>query len=142
MKLNNNGWGLAELLIGIAIILIFLFTAVFFSLRLNKMLEHDIVKKDIENSKDYSSYYIDIQNDMVVATNNYIKDNNLELEQGNYIKVDLSTLVVLNYMSEVVDPISDFKCKGYTMATKDVDDIVDIKAYLSCDNYVSKGYEY
>ena len=141
MKLNNKGWGLGTMLIGVTIILFFLITAVFFSLRLNRMLEQNIVNNDLENNVDYTSYYVDKLNDMIVASNNYIKDNNLELDSGSYIKVDLSTLVALNYLNDVVDPVSERSCIGYTLTTKSVDNIIDIEPYLKCDNYRSKGYE-
>ena len=144
MGLNNKGWGLSELLIGIAIIIAFLLIAVFFSLRLNSML-NDISNNDNNKDKTYvdDSYYVNKISDMVIATDNYLKDNNLELEIGSYIKVDLASLIQLNYIKEdIKDYKSNIPCKGYTMSTKDSNGIVDIKGFLSCDNYVTKGYEY
>ena len=64
------------------------------------------------------------------------------IEEGSYIKVDLVSLVQLNYIKEVKDYISNNLCKGYTLSTKDSSGITNIKGYLNCDNYVSKGYEY
>ena len=142
MGLNNKGWGLAELLIGIAIIIVFLLIAVFYSLRLNNMFNN---KDNNNNTKDTKSidesYYLNKISDMVIATDKYLKDNNLELEIDSSINIDLISLVQLNYIKEITDYKTNRTCNGYTLATKNNTGILDIKGYLKCDNYVSKGYD-
>lgn len=138
MKLDNKGWGLATMLLCVGAILIFLLIAVFFSLRLNAMIEQNIIKN--EDKIDYKYFYLDKINDITVATNNYLEDEEIELIHNSYVRVDLDTLVYLNYMRKVYDPISDEECSAYSISTLDENNIKDIKVFIKCDNYESEGY--
>lgn len=140
MKLNNKGWGLNTMLLCVATILIFLIIAAFFTIRLNKMIE-DLNKNDTKSNVDIKDYIDDKLVDMISASDKYLKDTNILLERGSYLKIDLDTLIDLNYINAIKDPVTNNKCKGYTKATINADNIKDIKAYIKCDNYKSGGYD-
>ena len=138
MKLNNKGWGLPELLIGIAIIITFLLIAVFYSLRLNRYLQNGLnnnVQEEINED-----YYILKTNDIMDAAYRYINEENVVLERGVNTRISLTTLINKGYIGKIYDSKSKNACIGYAIATEDVSKITDLKAYIKCDNYVSKGY--
>lgn len=150
MKLNNSGWGLPHLLLGIAIIFIFLLAATFLTLRLDKELNEKLNTGDTTTTKDNSDalinnevtpYYVDKITSFTNATNKYLDDQNIILEQDSYIKVQLSTLEYYNYMDDITDYYTNKSCKGYALANLDASKIRNISVYLKCDNYTSKGYE-
>ena len=142
MKLNNKGWGLPELLIGIAIIIAFLLIAVFYSLRLNRMLQNHSTTIDSSLKEEINEdYYILRTNDIMDAAYKYINKEDVELEQGSYTRISLATLISKGYIGKIYDSKTKNACIGYALASVDVSKITDIKAYLKCDNYVSKGYD-
>ena len=139
MKLNNKGWGLPELFVGIAIIITFLLIAVFYSLRLNRFLQRGNVKTDIKEEIN-EDYYILKTNDIMDAAYRYINEEDVVLERGINTRISLTTLINKGYIGKIYDSKSKNACIGYAIATEDASKITDIKAYIKCDNYVSKGY--
>ena len=140
MRLNNKGWGLTTMIICVATILIFLIIAAIFSMRLNKMMEETIINNENSNV-DVKRYMDEKLADMIVASNNYLKESDIPLEYGSYVKIELETLIQLNYINPIKDPISNRECKGYVVASENIDHIKDIKSYIKCDNYKSGGYD-
>ena len=150
MKLNNSGWGLPHLLLGIAIIFIFLLIAAFLTLRLDKTLSESLTKTSTSSTTDKTDslinnevtpYYVDKITSFTNATNKYLDEQNTTLEQDSYIKIQLSTLEYYNYISDITDYYTNKSCKGYALANLDTSKIRNISVYLKCDNYTSKGYE-
>ena len=150
MKLNNSGWGLPHLLLGIAIIFIFLLIAAFLTLRLDKTLSESLTKTSTSSTTDKTDslinnevtpYYVDKINGFTNAANKYIDNENITLEQESYIKIQLSTLEYYNYITDITDYYTNSPCKGYALANLDASKIRDISIYLKCDNFTSKGYE-
>ena len=139
MKLNNKGWGLPELLIGIGIIIVFLLIAVFYSLRLNRMLQGNFNNSNVKEEIN-EDYYILKTNDIMDAAYRYINKEDIELEYGVNTRISLSTLISKGYIGKIYDSKTNNACMGYAIASLDVSKITDIKAYIKCDNYVSKGY--
>jgi hypothetical protein len=149
MKLNNSGWGLPHLMAGIAIIIAFLLVAFFYTLRLDHLLNQSGVSNNISKTSDSTNtivdnkatpYYVDKITLFTEATNKYITNENIELEKNNYQKIDLRTLIYYGYIDAITDYKSGNDCNGYALADLDSNNIKEIKVYLSCDNYISKGY--
>ena len=74
------------------------------------------------------------------ATYKYINAEDVVLENGVNTRISLSTLINKGYIGKIYDSKTNNACIGYAIATEDVSKITDIKAYLKCDNFVSKGY--
>ena len=140
MKLNNKGWGLPELLIGIGIIIVFLLIAVFYSLRLNRMLQGNFPNSSNVKEEINEDYYTLKVSDIMDAAYKYINNENVVLERGENTRISLSTLISKGYIGKIYDYKTNNACIGYAIATLDASKITDIKGYLKCDNYVSKGY--
>ena len=148
MKINNSGWGLPHLLLGIAIIFIFLLIATFLTLRLDSELNLTTStssdKKETINqsaNNDETTYYIDKVTDFTTAANKYLDKESITLEQDSYIKIQLSTLVFYNYLTDINDYYTNNACTGYALANLDTNNIRNVSVYLKCDNFTSKGYE-
>lgn len=154
MKLNNKGWGLPHLLAGIAIIIAFLLVATFFTLRLNNWLEENGIAKTTEKNTSTEkntttnkvidttakNYYVTKTNELVEATNKYITDEEITLEQDSTIQIQLDLLVNHNYLNNITDYYSEKACKGYSLIYLDSNYIKEIKSYIKCDNYETEGY--
>lgn len=140
MKIDNKGWGLNTLILMICIILVFLFIATYFAIRINSMLgnPNNESEEKVQNMVN-QSYYINKVNDMRDATEQYIYDNDIKL--SNYpMRISMTTLVAHNYMSNIYDSITGNICLGYSTAYYDNNNIKIIRSYIKCDNYESKGY--
>ena len=149
MKLNNNGWGLPHLLAGIAVIVIFLIIAAFFTLRLDSELRKSGINSNISKTSDNTDtvinsdatpYYVEKITSFTSAADKYITNENIVLEKNSYQRIELATLVYYGYLNDITDYDTNNTCKGYALADLDTNDIKEIKVYLKCDNYTSKGY--
>ena len=141
MGLNNKGWGLFELIIGIAIILVFLFIAVFYSLRLNRILQNGSVDNNNNIKEEIDKdYYVLKQSDIMDACNRYIRNEDVGIVTDYYTKISLAEMVNKGYISRIYDRKTKNECIGYALVDKDYDNVLDIKAYLKCDSYETKGY--
>ena len=149
MLLNNKGWGMPQLIIGIAIIIGFLLTAAFVSLRLNNWLEtngklsststtNNATNKVVDNTT--KSYYVSKSNEIINATNKYIETENISLDKNSTIQIQLDLLINQNYLESINDYYTDNACQGYSVTYLDSSNIKEIKAYLKCDNYATEGY--
>lgn len=149
MKLNKNGWGMAQLIAGICVILVFLLIATFFTLKLNAWLEDNGVttnttKETNTNTESLEgtakSYYVSLSNELITATNEYIADEGLVLEKNSTIQIQLDLLVNHGYIETIKDYYTKNICTGYTLTYLDSDYIKEINAYIKCDNYTTEGY--
>ena len=140
MKIDNKGWGLNTMIIMVAVILIALLLATFFSIRLNSQLnkENNESENQLQETLN-NSYYSTRINNMIIATNKYINKNDISLTSTPVV-ISLKTLVSENYMSPIMDGVTNNACVGYSRAYLNDSGIKEIKAYLKCDNYISEGY--
>lgn len=150
MKLNNKGWGMTHLLIGIGIIVAFLLVAAFFTLRLNKILEDSGISPTKDNitttntntiDSTAKNYYISKSNEIITATNKYLTQEDIALERDSTIQIELDLLVNHDYLDDIKDYYTNKSCQGYALTYLDSNYIKEIKAYIKCDNYTTEGYE-
>jgi len=140
MKIDNKGWGLNTMLIMVCVIIVFLFLATYFAIRLNSMMGNSNNKSEEQVQKIVDqSYYISKANNMTSATQKYIYDNDIKLSEYK-LRISLATLIAHNYMDSIKDTITKRDCIGYSTAYYDENNIKIIKSYIKCDNYESKGY--
>ena len=140
MKIDNKGWGLNTMLIMVCVIIVFLFIATYFAIRLNSMLgnENNESEKNVQRIVD-QSYYISKANNMTEAAEKYIIDNEIKLS-SNPLRISMAILVNNGYMNLIKDSITNNNCRAYSECYIDSNDIKIIKSYIKCDNYESKGY--
>jgi hypothetical protein len=142
MKLNNKGWGLATMLVCVAIILVFLLIAAFYTIRFNKYMGDNKAFEDnntIENDL-ITPYYVEQITKITSAADKYIVDKNITLINGRDEKIYIMNLITDGYLEQIKDYKTDNDCDGYVIASIDANSIKNIKVYLKCDNYVSNGY--
>ena len=162
MKLDNRGWGLREMLIYSSILLIFLLIAAFRISALYDGVKNNSTHSDSSSSqnnfnnstdnnnnngdiKDNSNvkdkydlqYYYDYEDDMVEATQKYLKLYNVNIESST--KLDISTLIDLDLLGKLYDKGSTARCEGYVLIEYDNDKLA-IKPFLGCLDYITKGY--
>lgn len=137
MKLNNKGWGLATMLICSGIIVLFLLVAAFFTLRLNSYFK-DYTSSSSINSKP-TTFYLNQTAKLTEASEKYVKSENIQLVKGEKTRIELNTLIHYNYINYIIDTDDNY-CDGYSLASIDSDDILNINSYIKCDNYMTKGY--
>lgn len=158
MKLNNNGFGLRDMIIYTSVLLLFLLFAVYSIDSLHKTIEEDhleynekhqelIEKAKEENKKeeetekktvDYN-YYSNLEDLFKRATMNYINDYNFDLTV-DIEKVSSDTLIGLGYISGFKDQFGNETCTGYSNVYQDENFEYVIKSYISCSNYMTEGY--
>ena len=140
MKIDNKGWGLNTLLIMICVIVVFLFIATYFAIRLNSMMGNKNNKSEEKVQRVVNqSYYINKVNELTEATEEYINDYDIKLTNEKK-KISMGTLVDYKYIDYIRDPVTNTKCNGYSIAYYNASDIKIIKSFIRCDNYESKGY--
>lgn len=140
MKIDNKGWGLNTMLIMVCVIIVFLFIATYFAIRLNSLMGNQNNESEEQVQKIVNqSYYINKVNDMKEASEKYIYDKDIKLTT-NPINISMSTLVAHNYMEAIKDSVTGKTCMGYTVAYYNENNIKIVKSYIKCDNYESKGY--
>lgn len=164
MKLNNHGWGTKEFVFSIVAILVLLLIAAFNVHKLysslaesptdnysnNSSSSNDDVyqtepidegsKNDDVLQREYNEeHYIDYENAVVEASRSYVINYSPTIP-GEGLRIDLETLVENNYVNNLYDMIDGSLCRGYSIVFLNSDDSLDIRAYLSCSNYVTEGY--
>ena len=151
MNLNNKGWGLQELMVGLGILFFSLLLIVILINKNFKDLENTLYKKDDKTNQtqnrpstseeNYSSYN-EIEKIMIAAAKEYNNDiYGASLQEEDNLTVTVKSLVRDNYL----EPITDIKdesitCSGYvTFIKKGVN--VTYSPYLKCGTkYTTKGY--
>ncbi len=147
MKLNNHGWGFKDMIFYMAILVLFLFIAVFLIIRMYRQLdkrnfditdyfpegETSTVNKEIHL---YSDLEVKIKNSAV----NYLK---------NYYEEELTSkkvVITLNMLKDknLIDNLKDIKdktlCDGYVLASMNDKLEVIYYPYIKCANYTTLGY--
>ena len=157
MKLDNRGWGLREMIIYSSALLMCLLLSAF----LINMLYNDVgnpssgnssetktnndEKKDVIEEKNDKldnkidlNYYYAYEDRLVDAAAIYLKKYPIEFVD-NSIKITVDTLESSNLINKLQDISTRNICSGY-VTIKMVEDEYDIKPYISCDSYITKGY--
>lgn len=129
MGLNNNGWSLGREVFYIIIFVICLVIAIIGIIRMNLFMG-DTPAFD-NDTFDYNLLEIKLVN----ASKNYI-DNKDKVSNKEIIKSSL--LINEGYMNDLKDGVGE-ECSGYVEAT--VDEVIEYKAYVSCFNYTTAGYD-
>lgn len=140
MNKSSHGWGLPTLLLMICIIFIALLTSTLFVIRFNSMLGRTNNESEEKVQKVVNeTYYIGKMNELTLATNKYIDDFNISLNDG-VVRIDLYTLVNSDYIDTIKDSVTKSRCKGYSEAFLNRDGIKQINSYLKCDSYTTPDY--
>ena len=140
MNKSSNGWGLPTLLLMICVIIIALLTSTLVVIRFNSMLGRDNNESEGKVQKVVNeTYYIGKMNELTLATNKYIDDYNVNLNDG-VVRIDLYTLINSDYINPIKDSITNSRCKGYSEAFLNRDGIKQINSYLKCDSYTTPDY--
>lgn len=135
------------MLLGVFIIIVFLFIALYFTINLNNQLgisnnqTEDKIVKTVEDSKNVvdKGYYLKKINRIYNATQSYIDVNNVVVSRTPF-NINISELIDKDYLDVINDSKTGNRCDGYSKVYLDNSDIVNIKAYLKCDSYVSEGF--
>jgi len=150
MRLDNKGWGLSDLFVGLAVIFFCLLLIVSLVNTSFKQLKKElsdngvtIGEQDKNNtSKDNYSSYKEIETAMTNAATKYNENiYGVELQEGDNITVTLKSLIRDQYLTKKYD-IKDDKilCTGYVTFIKKGDK-VSYSPYLKCGKkYTTKGY--
>lgn len=160
MKLNNNGWGMKEMIMFMSILLLFLLLAVFNVSRLYKSIEkteHEknipqvvdkkedegIVKPEDKGEEKVEStdeaYYAKLEKKFQDATYEYIKDYHYDLS-SHILNVSYDTLKGLEYL-DMLDQFDKPTCDGYSNVFYDEETgEYSVKSFIRCGNYTSVGY--
>ena len=85
--------------------------------------------------------YVELEDEMVVASKTYIKRNNVQIVDGHSIKINLK---ILRQGSYIQNELAD-ECDGYVLieSQKGYDGTYEVtyNAYISCGgSYISPGY--
>lgn len=153
MKLDNKGWGLQELLVGIGILLFFLLLIVSLINQNFKRLSETMgnnhnssveQKRPVQNEEKEEGYtsYKEIENAMKKAAREYNATiYGEDLQEGDNITVTLKSLIRDKYMEPVYDiKNSKVTCSGYVTFIKERNKVT-YSPYLKCGSrYTTKGY--
>lgn len=163
MKLNNKGWGLQELIIGIAILFICLWlVSIMIQNSFGQLLGSSSSDKDsgvVENTNpdiNIGNENTSVDKDVVTSYTSYSEIEQLLLEatqkynetiygagllEGDKISVTVKSLVRDGYI-EAIKAIDDNKviCSGYVTFIKENDNVT-YSPYLKCGSlYTTDGY--
>lgn len=120
MKLNNKGWGLKEMMIISAILLLFLLFAAYYIYMLYNNL-------DSSSASVYGQLELKLQTSAVSYVNKHKLQNSKAI-------ISLSDLQKEGYINLFTDP-NDEDCNGYVIYENQ-----EYKSYISCRYYTSSGY--
>ncbi len=127
--LNKKGWGLGEMLILSGILALFLIIAIYFIYNFYSGME-----------KDYKlNYYTNLEEKLKEQAQIYINEYYDESLTSDYVTITKDVLKAYSLAPDLID-LKDNTCEGYVRANKSRA-IVDIKAYISCSDYETSGYE-
>lgn len=142
---NNHGWGLAQMLILCAVILIFLGVCIFFVFKLYYSLGKKPVIIDPvldHSSTNYSSYssYVEMEQKLEEAGKIYAEENYANELGTDTVMIDIHTLENKGMIPKVTDIKDGNLCEGY-VSVKSHTLGFRTKAYISCSHYTSSGYQ-
>lgn len=121
MKLNNNGWGLKEMMIISSILLMFLLFAAYYIW---------VLYSDL--SKTRPSVYNELEYVLQSSAERYLKKQD---NKSDRVVVSLKELQTNGYLITFTDP-NDEDCNGYVIY-----DSGEYNSYISCEFYTTSGYK-
>lgn len=128
MHLNNKGWGLRAMIFLSCGLLIALFISLYFIAQLYKSFGGT---STLENNQ-----YFELETKLESAAIRYKNDYDLNID-GEY-KVSYGTLKKEGYVDKLVDKNNNL-CGGYVIIKESFGELT-YDGYISCDDYVTKGY--
>lgn len=127
--LNKHGWSLREMLILSGILVVFLFIAVYYIFTMYRDLDLEI------GNNHYSNLEEKLEENAIVYLEDYyegdLNSEGLKITRGMLRSYDLDV--------ELRDK-DGHVCAGYVMARRTHGED-DIKAYISCSDYTTEGFE-
>ncbi len=149
MKLNNRGWGLQELLVGLGVLFFCLLLIVSLINRnfkqlgdtLNRENSQTTNQRPVTEEKEFQSYK-DIEASLTKAAREYNEDiYGDDLQEGDNITVTVRSLIREQYLEKIVDlEDEDITCSGYVTFSKRGNH-VSYSPYLKCgSHYQTNGY--
>ena len=127
--LNKHGWSLREMLILSGILVVFLFIAVYYIFTMYRDLDLEI------GNNHYSNLEEKLEENAIVYLEDYyegdLNSEGLKITRGMLRSCDLDV--------ELRDK-DGHVCAGYVMARRTHGED-DIKAYISCSDYTTEGFE-
>mgnify|MGYP005772543431 FL=1 len=127
--LNKHGWSLREMLILSGILIVFLFIAVYYIFTMYRDLDLEI------GNNHYSNLEEKLEENAIVYLEDYyegdLNSEGLKITRGMLRSYDLDV--------ELRDK-DGHVCAGYVMARRTHGED-DIKAYISCSDYTTEGFE-
>ena len=147
MKLNNRGWGLQAMLVGVLVLMIAL---VIIAILVQKTFD-DIMNPinnnqsgfnhKVEEKSEYKSYE-EIENAIITAAKKYQSKYYDDILDGEKISVTLRNLQKEKLIGEINDIKNDeIVCSGYAIFINDENKVI-YDAYIKCDeNYETIGYQ-
>ena len=140
MNKYSKGWALSTMLLMVSVIVIALLTSTFFTIRMNSLLGKNNNSSETKLQKAVNeTYYINKMNEMTRISERYINDFNIDLTYG-VVRINLSSLIELEYISPIYDSVSNNKCNGYIEAYLNETHVRQINSFLKCDNYTTPNY--
>lgn len=147
MKLNNRGWGLQAMLVGVLVLMIALvIIAVLIQKTFNDIMEpinneNHYSENESKAETKYDSYE-EIENAIISAAKKYQKEYYSNILDGEKISVTLKNLQEEKLIGEITDIKNDnVVCSGYAIFINDDNKII-YNAYIKCgDNYETVGYQ-
>lgn len=148
MKLNNHGWGFREMLFYMAILVVFLFIAVFLIIRTYYQLDQKNFnvaeyfpegEESVPTEKEillYSDLEVNIKNAAVTYIKNYY-DQEITNEK---VSITLNILKSKGLIDDLKDIKDKSSCDGYVLASINKDLEVLYYPYIKCANYTTLGY--
>lgn len=136
MKLNNHGFSLKEMLLCMAVLLIALFMATFFSMQL--MGEFGASFKETLTGK---VTYATVERNVKNAATQYI-ETYYDKEIGRGTITVLASNLIENGLLKKKDMTTTEKdtCSGYALVRKN-GDTLDVKPYITCKDYTTKDFQ-
>lgn len=137
MVFNNRGFGLKQMILFCAMLLVALFFAIFFTNQLMSEFKESF-KEGLKEDISYDSIERKIESGAGYYMKNYYKDEvgtgTITILSDNLIKHDL-------LKNEDLVTSDEDNCKGYALVRKNTDGKLEITPYINCNNYVTKDYQ-
>ena len=127
--LNKHGWSLREMLILSGILIVFLFIAVYYIFTMYKDLDLNIT----------NNYYGNLESRLEENATVYLEDYYEGDLSSEEIKITRGMLRSYDLDVELRDQ-DGHVCAGYVVARRTHGED-DIKAYISCPDYTTEGFE-
>lgn len=140
MKLNNKGWGLSDMIICSAILIIALFFIVFYAFQFTKEKKVETTKPTSDPVQETITYPT-IENSIREASLNYMDKYYYDDIGSGVITIPVSNLLY-NHLLEESDLITSDKdtCDGYALVYKKNQDY-EVEAYIKCAHYTTKEFQ-